>query len=290
MRDPGDHEASAEGWRNPWHAKNKVPAYYRKPHNLVLLQPQAGISRPQGHSYASFATVTEATGAVTVAGRLADGSKITSTSFVGQGGEILVYVPLYNNRGSLAGKLNLTPHDAALPDNAITGSPTWFKAEPLPGSKDNTYRDGFGPLALQTEGDAYPPLPPGGLLFGMTSANPQAQLELTRGGLDSEGKEFTQELTLANPSATGQVNVVTVTTPIQNSLKLPVVTTGTGAFSGEFTLAGATPAQNRKVPFQGLIVSRPGGVMGYGWFLLPETSATTATKRSGAVLFRAEPP
>lgn len=287
---PATPAASAEGWRNPWHVKNRVPAYYRKLHNLVLEQTNPDPSLPQGYGYASFATVTEATGAITVTGKLADGNTITSASFLGKSGEILLYVPLYSNRGSLAGKLTLTPHDAAIPDNAITGSPTWFKSDPLPTSTDTLYKAGFGPIPLVAEGDTCPQPPPGGLLFGLTSADPEAELVFSRGGLETEGREFTQEMTLLNTSATGMNNIITLVQPVQYSLNPPTVTTATGAFGGLFILPGTPPPKIRRVAFQGLLVSRPAGVMGYGYFLLPETTASTSTRRSGAVLFRAEPP
>jgi hypothetical protein len=290
LRDGPTKSAVVNAWRNPWHTKNKVPAYYRKLNTFDLDQGAAEAELPQGHGFGSFITITETTGAVTVTGKLADGSDFKTASFLGRNGEILIYAPLYTNRGSLTGKLVITPHDALTPDNAISGSLTWVKPGPLANSKDTIYKDGFGPTMLTAAGGAYPPLTPGGLMLGLGSSSASASLVFSRGGLETEGKQFTQVLTLTNPSATGLTNQVTLSAPILNSLKLPVLNAATGAFNGEFLLAGPTAAQNRKVTFQGQIVKKSSGIVGYGYFLLPETTAATAQKLSGSVLFTSQTP
>jgi hypothetical protein len=69
---------------------------------------------------------------------------------------------------------------------------------------------------------------------------------------------------------------------------MPVLTPSTGAFSGEFTIAGNTAALNRKVAYQGLIVKRGGITRGYGFFLLPELpegieTLATSPRNSGRI-------
>jgi len=282
--------AVVRGWRNPWSAKNKVPAYYRKLHTFVLEQTSSGADLPQGYGFGSFPIVAESTGAVVLGGRLADGSPFSSSCFLGRNGELLLYSSLYANRGSLAGWLTVTPHDAAVPDNALNGAPAWFKPGPLLNSKDRIYTAGFGPATLIASGEAYPVLAPGGLLLGLTSIAPNAVLEFTEGGLDTEGKEFSQNLTLSNLSATGLTQKATFTAPISNGLKLTALNSANGTFSGEFSLAGASTATTRKTIYQGLIVKRGSLIRGYGYFLLPVSSTAAATQKSGAVLFKASQP
>ena len=65
-------------------------------------------------------------------------------------------------------------------------------------------------------------------------------------------------------------------------VKMPVLDAVKGLYSGDFTLPGATPALNRKVPFQGQIVTPPLGFSrGYGYFLRPATNSAAAQKLSG---------
>jgi hypothetical protein len=61
----------------------------------------------------------------------------------------------------------------------------------------------------------------------------------------------------------------------------------TGAFSGTFTLPGATAAQKRVIAFHGLLVKSGILTRGYGWFILPESTAANALQTSGRVLMSA---
>ncbi len=90
------------------------------------------------------------------------------------------------------------------------------------------------------------------------------------------------------------VNKVTlppVTSPANPYKVTLTLTSTTGAFTGKYTLPGATPALNRNVTFYGQIVrtAGPGTYQGSGYFLLPQVpvapeTLTTSPKNSGSVL------
>jgi len=286
VAEPGVDTAPVQGWRNIWNAANKVPAYYRRLHTFVLMQDAPDGALPQGHGYGSWPTVAETTGTMTVAGRLADGGSFTTGGFIGRQGQVLLYQSLYANKGSFAGVLTLTPHDAPGAAGSLSGTPTWLKPAPAVGSKDTTYKNGFGPADLSAQGGAYPVPAPGDVVMGLPdNTSDNARLFFSEGGLDTESAEFDLTLKLYNPGS-ALVNKADIP-PHPNMIKMPVLDAVKGQFSGEFTVPGATPAQNRKVPYQGQIVKLPtGATQGYGFFLLPESTATTAKKHSGKVLLQ----
>ena len=118
--------------------------------------------------------------------------------------------------------------------------------------------------------------------MGITT--PDAVLSFAQGGLT---EVFTQTLTIA---ATGLTNKATIGTPLMNA-PLPVIAPATGAFSGSFTIPGATAPLNRPAPFFGQIVRIGSITQGYGYFLLAKVpvgteSVTASPKLSGAVEVR----
>jgi hypothetical protein len=269
-----------EAWRNPWSTLNKVGLYYRKLHTFGLETQDPDPSLPQGDGFGSWSTVGESTGMLTVAGSLADGSKFTSGGFIGKQGQILIYKSLYSNKGTLLGILMHSPPDIPPADNGISGILTWSKPSADP-AKDKVYPGGFDAIDLQATGGAYVRPAPGDVVMGLpdnTSNN--ARLLFTAGGLETEDAEFELTLKLYNPGA-ALVNKADIP-PHVNLVKMPVLDAAKGLYSGDFTLPGATPALNRKIPFQGQIVTPPMGFSrGYGYFLRPATSAGTAQKLSG---------
>jgi hypothetical protein len=181
-------------------------------------------------------------------------------------------------------------------DNTLAGSATWFKL-PSPGSAgDLVYPAGFGPLPITVEGSAYPVPPPGGVVMGLPNLANKAMLDFSGGGLEDEGKEFDITFSLMNPKPVGGLTN-TATFPANsnpNKVAMPAVGFATGAFSGEFTIPDATPALHRRVLFQGMVVKRPGGTMGYGFGLLPKLpvppqTVSSTQKRSVRVELGAAP-
>jgi len=269
-----------KAWRNPWSTLNKAGPYYRKLHTFGLWNPDLDPALPQGDGFGSWSTVGETTGAINVAGSLADGSKFTSGGFLGKRGQILIYQSLYSNKGTLLGNLMLTPHDMASPNNNILGTLTWNKPAADP-AKEKVYPGGFEAIDLLVTGGAYVPPAPGDVVMGLLDNTPNnARLIFTAGGLETEAAEFNLTLKLYNPG-TALVNKADIS-PHVNLVKMPVLDAAKGLYSGDFTLPGATPALNRKVPFQGQIVTPPLGTSrGYGFFLLPAANNAAAQKLSG---------
>ena len=302
LSDQDTHTAEVAAWRNAWNATTRKATAYAIAHTFSLEQPDQGSDLlPQGYGYGAF-TAKDTTGALTVAGKLADGSAFTNATFVGMQGQVLVYQSLYGNKGCLAGvlKANAAPARA---DNTVEVAAgyhlDWLKPGPVPNSKDTVYKSGFGPVHLTVEGAVYTPPAKGAIVMELPApaSNDNAKLEFESGGLPAK-----LEITfgILNPSATGLTNKVIMPTFAgggnPQKINLPILTPATGLFGGDFTLAGETAAKNRKVTFQGQMVRHiSGGIRGYGFFLMPElpdsTGETLANtpKHSGRVILRAAP-
>lgn len=301
MRDGNsNYSANVAAWRNGWTTvapANKATAY-KTLHTFAI--ENTSTDGPDGFGYGSF-VVTENTGALTITGKLPDGSALLSTTFVGQSGEVLLYQALHANRGSIMGKLTVTPSINAPVDNEVKGVMNWLKPASLPAAKDTVYAEGFGPLELTVMGSAYVAPLKGKIIAGLTelAATPatatNAQLAFTYGGLTPS---FNQLIRIVNPSATGLTNKATVAAfnaaanpnPNPNKVAIPTFTAPTGLFAGSYTLPG-TPA--RVAPYFGQIVRIFGTTttttQGYGYFLLPSVpvspqTVATSPKLSGAVL------
>jgi uncharacterized delta-60 repeat protein len=292
------------GWGNAWSttAPIKRATQFRGPYSFAISNPATttvtNATTPDGFGFGSF-IVSEATGTLTIAGDLPDGSKILCATFIGQDGQVLLYTPLHGNKGSIHGQLTVTPVNAPT-DNRVEGSLTWLKSTLLPADKDKSYKSGFGPITLNAKGSTYLPPAKGLRVLGLpapaaiptTATN--AKLAFTLGGLDlatPNSLAFNQLIRVANPSTTGLTNAATVVpfnaTTLTNSNKVAFTsfTAPTGAFAGSFTLPG-TPA--RVGPFAGQIVriiDVNTTTQGYGYFLLPMgvPNVTTSPKYSGRV-------
>ncbi|MDZ4286557.1 MAG: putative Ig domain-containing protein [Prosthecobacter sp.] len=107
-------------WRQVWKAITNPATAYKGLHTFHLNPPDADPDAPQGHGYGSF-TVDEKTGSLKIIGKLADGNALLTTTFVGPNGQVLLYQPLYGNKGSFGGVL------AVAVDRAITGTASWYK-------------------------------------------------------------------------------------------------------------------------------------------------------------------
>jgi|GEM_PF-1710186 len=284
LSDVAANSASVEAWRNPWSKTHPSPTYYKVRHSFLLEQGDTTSTLPQGFGFGSFDPVNPTTGAVTVKGQLADGSAYATKTFLGRKGELLIYQSLYARRGSVLGKIVLTPHDAPTADHALTGTLNWWKPSPLPNSKDLIYRSGFGPLTLDVQGADCPPINAGGLILGLPGNREQAVIEFSEGGLPGDPPTFSHEMTLTNPSAKGLTNKAILNENVPNGLKIAALDASKGGFRGEFTLT-----TGRKALFYGQLVKRTGIWGGYGYFLLPQIpeggeTAKTAARHSGKVV------
>jgi hypothetical protein len=191
---------------------------------------------------------------------VADGNKFLTKTFVGNQGQVLLYQPLYGNRGSLAGVLKITSGTAPRL-NTITGTPTWFKPEIAANSKDNAYRSGFDPIPLNAVGGAYEPPAPGGIVMGLPTTADNANLEFTDGWLAAFSGEFTQPLTITNPNPTKTANKALIPTS-DYAVTMPILDSASGSFSGTYT-----PVWFPRTAYQGLIIPSGMGWQGIGYFM-----------------------
>jgi uncharacterized delta-60 repeat protein len=268
-------------WRQVWRAVSKPATAYEGLHTFYLTPPPDAEDLPEGYGFGAF-TVDEKTGALKITGKLADGSAFLTSTFLGRQGQVLIYQPLYGNKGSFGGSLDVAAN------NTISGSPFWYKPAAAAKARDTVYSNGFGPAGHTAVGGSYGVPPRGAVIMGLRNGPGNAFLNFTEGGLDVENKEFGIVFDLVNPSVSGLTNIATFPSINPNKIKLTMVSPATGAFAGEFTIPGAMA---RKVTFQGQVAGWGGGTRGYGFFLLPEQpvpplTLSTVPKNSGRVIFR----
>ena len=207
---------------------------------------------------------------------------------MGPAGQVLLYSSLHGGRGSFLATVTITPGTSAPADNTLLGSGCWLKPAPLPRSTDTVYKDGFGPVDLHIFGGTYRAPDRGDLVMDLPPVVPNgynARFDFTKGGLDTESKEFHQTARVYSPATTSLSNLVSLPpfnanaspNPNPNRVTVTVFTASSGRFSGSFTLPGATSTLNRRAPFHGQIVWTGPNVRGYGSFLLPKVPTGTQT-------------
>jgi hypothetical protein len=228
---------------------------------------------PQGTGFASFTVAAD--GGLTVSGKTADGSTITTAGFIGPSGEILVHQVLYGSGGSVVGTLALVPDvSGSFTENIASGNVTWFK----PTTVTRTYPATFGPITLALYGKYLARAKTGSIVLGLPVVLSPAQLVFT--GANAVTMVHDPSITFSLSST--NVPVVTAN-PTSTTLKL---TAASGAISGTFTLRDTSPTITRSnVAFQGLIVSpASGNAKAAGYFLLPQLPTGTQTISTSPIL------
>ena len=280
------HHVAFTGWRNKWGSVMPLaesfdlrtyPGYYT--FGLDIPAAQNGVeTTPQGMSYGSFTIAS--TGALTSAGKLADGTAFTCAAFCGPHGEVLIYQLLYANLGSLLGNLDITQGTDALyvplyGDNTLSGTVSVLR----PATATRVYKTGYGPMDLTAFGGRYvAPLAPA-LLLGVTDdgSTNNAHLVFTQGGIS--GTIADPVPTQTNPNESVRIKAgALVTVPLHGATL--VITQSTGFFSGSISLVDPNPAVStanitRVLSYTGMIMRDAGVMRGYGSFLLPRRPATT---------------
>jgi uncharacterized delta-60 repeat protein len=276
LTSPGLEPASVSAWRQIWKAPDNPAALYKRYYSLRLFafSPIPGVT--EGYGFASF-SIDPKTGGLKVAGKLPDNSAWLSSTFLGPLGQVLIYQPLYGNRGTFIGRLDVAAVGVT-PSHRIDGSLLWYRG---PGVADE---NGFTAVCT-AEGGAYPLVPPGGLVFGLQEKYDNLALEVAGGGLDEVGQNFTQRFTVTNPSAASQAHRVILPSANPKSLTVTTLNAGTGVFGGSFIIPGVTAAQNRKATYAGQIFSVNGSIQGSGYFVIPEAGGS-GRKLSGHVILR----
>ncbi|MDB6140487.1 MAG: hypothetical protein JWO94_3559 [Verrucomicrobiaceae bacterium] len=275
----GDAEgtATAPAWRTLLRADAgsdaENPDLYSGSYTYGLdLQPAAqGLpENPQGTGFGSLKI--SVTGGVTGVLRLADNSPvIVLAGNVGESGTIPVYALLYGNTGSLLGNFNLAPGSAS---EFQQSQVDWYKKPQAAATR--WYPAGFGPLPLK-------------VLGGVAIAAPAGAYDLafSLGGVPDPAQRVDLSFQLGTAKSAAAAAPVTIPGSNPGNAKLSVIP-GTsdgvpGSFQGTFSLTDSigSPAKTvlrANVPFQGqFVVDDHGGLLGVGFFLLPQLPASAAT-------------
>ncbi len=216
-------------------------------------------SIPSGTGYATL-TVSES-GAVALAGVLADGAKISdgvyitgsATPFVNQ---FPVYIPLgYKTVGSLVGSMAFEDVPGM---SDCDGSLTWQKpAQTAAG----LYKAGFA-TTLSAVASLYSPPPAGALALDLPIASSNATVTLSEPDFAST---LSHDVTLGISPTLPGTDGVTVTSPSADALTMSVKTKS-GVFSGTFV----NPLTNKATKLQGVLLYKQSIAGGY--FLSPTQS------------------
>ncbi len=189
-------------------------------YTLLIPGGADGVAQPGGDSYATI--VVSSTGAISLKGVLADGSKVTQKANLLTTGQWPLYIPLYSGGGSVLGWLNFS-------NGVIGGTVDWFKRSGLTG----LYPTGFT-LTNEAVGSSY--------MF--TSGVPVLNfstgiLQVSNGNLSNT---FIEGIALDSASKVTSTNA---------SVKM-TITTSTGLFKGSV----ADPVSGRTISFNGVVLQK----------------------------------
>jgi len=243
------------GHRQFWEATRNPCIFRGAPINLAITLPTDLGGRqdlPQGEGYMGL-NVTAA-GIGTAAGRLPDGTTITSSGILGRTGQFLVFQMLYKNTGSFLTRLNSaqarTSNESTSTSayNSFNGVSRWIKDFQTTATERN-YKSGFPAISHFVRGWFYEEPGDNPIVMNLPFIAGNAHLGFNQGGLISS-PDITFQLNNANQA-------VFTANPAKVTLK---VTPTTGAYTGTFELNDG--GIKRKVTFQGLIIPAIGEVPG----------------------------
>lgn len=110
----------------------------------VLLEPlsTSAIGEYLGSGYATFRVPTN--GLTVLSGRLPDGQTITSSSFLGPQGQVLLFQMLYGNRGSVGAVIKIQPAAGTTRSsvNSEDSGSEWIRPAKVTAT-DRLYAEGF---------------------------------------------------------------------------------------------------------------------------------------------------
>ncbi|MEN3941722.1 immunoglobulin domain-containing protein [Prosthecobacter sp. SYSU 5D2] len=256
-------------------------------------------SVPQGHGY--VVALLDANGTAKVAGRMADGTTVTSSSFLGAQQQFLIYQSLYKHTGAVVGQASLFYLDQAGPANnptnrfRVDGQLAWTKTAQT-SAKERNYASGFGPLPVSVLGMTYMAPGTNAVVMGLPKQAGNASILFEEGGLEESELDPS-----VNPLTLGGTPLVPSGSTNEGKLKLSV-TAATGLFSGSFELESVTEPK-RKATFNGLIIPQiptipaatfsdgstraevPGvDAIGLGHFLLGQLPSGAETLKTAPIL------
>jgi hypothetical protein len=314
------------GWRNIWgmptssghqttadgSASTYQPTPYLARHHFAMapaevpdiggigtLNSAQALNVPEGFSFGTLVplNVAKKRGDYTMAGRLADGTSFTCSSFYGQYGQCLVHQSLYGDRGSLLGLLLIIPGEE-IADNDILGILTWLKPGPLGTAKlGRNYGRGFS-LFMEAQGGSYTPPAKGKIVMGLSptlKGVPNALMTFEGAGLASS---MNQPMRAASSGLASLVNTLIPTLPNTNAIRITSFSAATGLIKGSLTTA---IVPKRAATFEALIVPTASTELpdvqendvvltplreqtGFGYFLLPQVPVAPQTTATSPIL------
>lgn len=283
----GGPAAALNGWRQVWNTSTQ-PASDLVGYYSIGLDVQGGDignpAIPQGTGFLSCSVGID--GRLTFTGKTADGTSVTSSTFLGPNGESLLYQTLYSNTGSVLGALLLTPDPlAAFNDNTFSGTVSWLR-KPQPVTS-RSYQAGFGPGNVAVNLAAYGKyLAPDskGVILGLPASTSTAQLLFASGGVEASAINpdvgafsYTDTFSVILPSPGSPQNPGKATLTIEKS---------TGLVGGRFVLVDLAGTVVRNVRFEGMIIRPASGTRkAFGFFNLPQLpNPNTSAILSGQVV------
>lgn len=227
------------GAKAPYSKANPVSPSTAGSYHVVFDPPTPRGSLPAGSGYA--VTNIGKTGGVSVAGSLADGTKLSVSTRLRADSTVPLFSPLYRKRGALIGTLLFAPSA----DADVTGDDFQWLRPDQPGEEVTVFGTRYSP--------------PASLDFGQGSADPingNARLVFSEGGLSSAiNKPVSVD---PGPIFPGQVKLIPPSARVAGyQLRL---NSATGVFSGTFTNSDGTEI------FRGVLLNRGAHRGGYGYF------------------------
>ncbi len=253
----GVSTAEIYGYRRVYHPSWN-PVGLQQTFNIGLHLDEEDVGEddiPQGDGFLRAALVNS--GVVTCAGRMGDGTSFTCSSYLGSQFQFLVYQSLYKGTGAVGGVqnilgVNLAPAGVNELWLRVSGSLSWSK-DPQASAKERAYRDGFGPLTLETLGISYNPPGTGKPVLGLPQGSSEnASLAFAEGGL--EAAQTDPDVPLLTLNGSNVPGIPSAGNP--GSVNLAVIRT-TGLISGGFSLDDDPELKpQRKASFYGLVIPR----------------------------------
>lgn len=299
----GPASAALWGHRTPFSATNPAGDFDGRYVGIFRVD---GISMspsvPAGDGY--LTAVVGLNGAITLGGKLADGTAITGSALLGEspalpGGAAaaaLMHVPLYTGTGSVHGSLEFTPTPEGL---TLIGAASWLK-KPQAALTVRAYRSGFS-ADTTIEGWQWVTPPATGNALQIALGDDNVEISVSGGEIELAQLYTNLNRTFTLPAS----NIGNFGTFVMNITATAIrITAATGQFTGSFILGdpdGYNPTKRvtRVVNMEGVVVPGPNGNFGSGFFLLPKLQAdadhpalpalpaTGTTQLSGLVQFGA---
>lgn len=243
-------------WRNLWDGKvNPATAYAG--YYTSALQPTIGDETfPQGYGYVTWTATTA--GVVTFAGKAADGTALTGSTYLWPDGQIPFFLQLYKATGALGGMVSINDN------RTVSGALNWAKKPQVTPPLPRDYKDGIPGAIVQVEGGPWLAPASGQMVIGLTDAPDNARLDFARGGVESAA-QFADLDQVLRITKTHVATIATSTLTNPTGLKM-ALNVAKGTFTGSFKLTDG--GISRPVTFEGVLLSASSE--GLGFFTLPK--------------------